>query len=115
MALPLSCASTSFCKLTVGPLEANHTGVPKGILPGSTAMERPGVNDTPCAPLGPEATSGPDSGSSLKNTIRGLLHSNSLTRPGCCAAQALMAGHDASRTAPWSINQRPTLLYGCSF
>ena len=49
---------------------------------------------TACAPFGPSCGSG--SGSSRKNTKRGLLHSISLTRCGFCATQALMPGHDAS-------------------
>ncbi len=72
-------------------------------------MERPGVSGTPCAPRGPKAAVSGVSGSSLKNTVRGLLHSISFTRSGFCRAQALMDSHEASRIAPWSSNQRPTL------
>jgi secreted PhoX family phosphatase len=57
----------------------------------------------------PKAASRPVSGSSRKNTTRGLLHSSAWVRCGFCASQALMPGQDASRTAPWSSSQRPTL------
>ena len=63
------------------------------MLPGSTAIERPGVSGTPCAPRGPSCGSG--SGSSRKKTNRGLLHSNSSMRFGLRWAQARIAGFNA--------------------
>ena len=68
-----------------------------GMLSLSTAIERPGVSATPCAPRGPKPASSSTSGSSRKNTMRGLLHSISCTRCGLSRAQALMPGQEASR------------------
>ncbi len=61
-----------------------ETGVWLGVgtLPGSTAMDRPGVNGTPIAPLGPKSASAPRRASSLKKMKRGLRHMSSLVLRG---------------------------------
>ena len=82
--------------------------MPSGTLAGSTAIDRSGTSATPCEPRGPSAGSG--SGSSRKNTTRGLAASICDTRCGLRRAQSRIAGQDASpaRSSPWSISQRPT-------
>ncbi len=110
MALPVSWAITRRCSAVFdsGSVLSSHTGVPKGTLFGSTAIERPGVSGTPWAPRGPTLGSG--SGSSRKKTTRGLLHSISCTRLGLRRAQSLMAGQLApsALSSPWLMSQRPT-------
>ena len=112
IALPVSCAITRRRSgvLDKGSVVSSQTGVPYGMLVGSTAIERPGVSGTDCAPRGPSCGSG--SASSRKNTTRGLLHSISFTRRGFCRAHALMPGHEAcsGRISPCSMSQRPTDL-----
>ena len=82
IALPVSCAITtrrSGCADS-GSVVSSHNTLPYGTAVGSTATERPGVSGAPWAPRGPTDSSG--SGSSRKNTTRGLLHSISLIRRG---------------------------------
>ena len=77
------------------------------MLAGSTAIERPAVKGTPCAPRGPRSSM--VTASSWKKITRGLRHSISLTRVGLRAAQALMPGQVVSFVKPCSISQVPAL------
>ena len=50
MALPVSCANTSFCSVSAGPREAMYTGVPCGMLRGQRLLN--GLGSALClAPL----------------------------------------------------------------
>jgi hypothetical protein len=98
-----------------GTLVARNRGAPSGTNLASTAIERPAVNGTPSAPLGPTAAS--SSAVSRKNTTLGLLSSTSRRRAGFAASQARIAGMvtASSGIAPWSTRYLPIERYGCPF
>ena len=109
IAPPVSWAITSRRRSASSPA-ARYTGAPSGMNAGSTAIERPAVSATPCAPRGPSA--GSPSGSSWKNTTLGLASSTSRSalrmrsraRPGCPGCRPARASrHPGSRgSGRWS-------------
>ncbi len=101
--------------LDSGSVVSSHAIVPYGMLSGSTAIERPGVSGTPCAPFGPSCGIG-----------QRLLAEEDVARvapeqlvdalPDCSRPTA---GSPATRPAsslssPCSTSQRPTDRYGWS-
>src|SRR3954462_13769984 len=97
-------------RIVNGAVVARNTGAPSGVVWGSTAILRPGVSGTPCAPVGPAA----DPGISRKNTYAGFRCNNGPSFAGFLAAHCLMPCMDALSTdsSPRSTNIFPTDTYG---
>jgi TRAP-type uncharacterized transport system fused permease subunit len=109
MALPVSCASTSRCRLTDRPLRCQPHRRAIGDALRSTAIERPGVSATPCAPRGPNPASSVAQRLFAEEHHARVAPQHLVQRCGFCRVQALMPGQDASRIRPCCSNQLPTL------